>query len=191
MTGITAKKIIQLIPALFFGAGLFFSSCENDIDTIQKVTFDPKAPDEVTKDLNVLYNDSGYPQIKIHATIAETYNFPEHITKLKKGLSVDFFSEDGKMVSTLTAINGEINFNSGMVVVRDSVILHNYAKKQSLQTEELFWNQNDSTIYTTKYVLVKTEGKGITGRGKGLRTTQTFDHYTILEPVGKIDLSED
>lgn len=191
MIHITSKRLIKIIPALFFGAGIFFSSCENDIDTIQKVTYDPSAPDEITRDLNVLYNDSGYPQIKIHATLAETYNYPEHITKLKKGLSVDFFTEDGEIVSTLTAINGEINFNKGMVIVRDSVVLRNYAKKQRLETEELNWNQNDSTIYTNKYVVVKTEGKGITGRGKGLQTTQTFAKYTILEPVGTIDLSQD
>ena len=75
-----------LIPAVFFIAGIFLFSCENDLDAIQKVTYDPKSPDDVTHNLKVLYNDSGYPQIKIFAKLAETYSKPEHLTKLKNGL---------------------------------------------------------------------------------------------------------
>ena len=162
-----------LIPAVFFIAGIFLFSCENDLDAIQKVTYDPKSPDDVTHNLKVLYNDSGYPQIKIFAKLAETYSKPEHLTKLKNGLQVDFYSIDGEITSTMTAQYGEINFATGKVSVKDSVVLFNYKKKQRLETEELFWNQKDSTIFTDKYVLIKTEGKGITGRGHGISTTQS------------------
>lgn len=191
MTHPKENSLLKIIPALIISAGFFFYSCENDIDTIQQVTYDPKAPDEVARNLTLLYNDSGYPQIKIYATLAETYRSPEHVIKLKDGLRVDFFSEEGIMISTLTALNGEIKENEGMFRVRDSVVLRNYEKKQNLETEELNWNQNDSTIYTDKYVLIKTDGKGVTGRGEGIRTTQTFERYTIIKPVGKIDLAED
>lgn len=176
------------IPAVFFSAGIVFSSCVNDLDTIQKVTYDPKAPDEVTKNLEIIYNDSGYIQIGLYAKLAETFSKPQHVTKLKDGLKVDFYSEEGKIMSTMTALYGEYNYTTQKVMVRDSVVLINHAKQQYLETEELFWNQGDSTIYTDSYVLIKTKGKGITGRGKGLRTTQSFDKYTILEPVGKVQL---
>ncbi len=178
------------IPAIFM-AGIFLLSCENDLDTIQQVSYDPNAPDEVTQNLNVVYNDSGYAQIQIFATLAETYSKPQHITKLKEGLKVDFYSGEGEVVSRLTAINGELNFTTGKFTVRDSVVLHNLEKNQFLETEELHWNQIDSTIYTDKHVIIRTKGKGITGRGKGLRTTQLFDTYTVLEPVGSLNVDED
>lgn len=178
------------IPVFILLTGILFS-CVNDIDTIQKVSHDPNAPNEITRDLEVFYNDSGYAQVKIFATLAETYEKPEHITKLKDGVRVDFFSDNGEIISQLTSLYGEINFVTGQIVVRDSVVLQNFESKQRLETEELHWNQNDSTIYTEKNVIIKTDGKGVTGRGKGLTTTQQFNTYTIKEPVGKMELSEE
>lgn len=171
--------------------GILFYACVNDLDSIDKVTYDPKAPIEVAQNLEVIYKDSGFAQMKIFATIAETYRSPEHLTKLKDGLKIDFYSLKGEVVSTLTSYYGEINFTTGKVFVRDSVVLYNHEKKQYLETEELFWNQNDSTIYTEKNVIIRTDGKGITGRGKGLKTTQSFDKYVITKPVGKINMSGD
>lgn len=182
---------IKSVPVVLLATGILFSSCVNDLDTIEKVTYDPSAPDEVTEDLHLIYSDSGYTQILLTAKIAETYMLPKHITKLKDGLKVDFYNGTGDVASTLTAQYGEINYTTGIVTVRDSVILRNHKKKRHLETEALFWNQNDSTIYTDKNVIVKTEGKGVTGRGKGIKTTQDFSRYTILEPVGKFDLDED
>lgn len=183
-----SNKYTWRIPAFVLTAGILFS-CVNDLDTIQKVTADPNAPSEVTRNLEVFYNDSGYARVKIFATLAETYRVPKHITKLKDGVRVEFFSDKGEVVSQLTALYGEVNFENGQIVVRDSVILRNFDSKQQLETEELHWNQRDSTIYTEKNVIIKTDGKGITGRGKGLQTTQSFDKYTIKEPVGKMTVS--
>ena len=175
---------------MIFMTGFLFS-CVNDLDTIQKVTYDPDAPDEITKDLEVHYTDSGYARVHIYAAIAETYTNPKHITKLKDQVRVNFFSEDGKIVSTLTALYGEVDYETGVMFVRDSVILRNHGKKQYVETEELFYNQKDSTIYTNKYVIIKKDGKGVIGRGKGLRTSQFFYKGEVLYPEGKVDFSED
>lgn len=174
------------IPVVIFMTGILFS-CVNDLDAIERVTYSSDAPDEVTQNLKILYTDSGYAQVRITATLAETSKTPKHITKLKDGLRVDFFNDAGDVGSTLTALYGEVNYATGMMFVRDSVVLYNYEKKQWLETEELFYNQNDSTIFTKKYVVVKKEGKGITGTGDGIQTNQTFKDYIITKPTAKID----
>lgn len=171
-------------------AGILFS-CVNDLDTIQKVTYDPKAPSETSTNLEVVYTDSGYARVRIFAKLAETYNTPEHVTKFKDGVEVDFYSEKGDIISRLTALYGEVNFKSGLITVRDSVILRNLKKKQTLETEQLFYNQLNDTIYTPKYVICKREGKGVIGRGHGLKTTRFFNYAVILEPEGKVDFSDD
>jgi lipopolysaccharide export system protein LptC len=184
-------SLITKIPVAILVTGILFS-CVNDLDAIQKVTHDPNAPEEVTRNLNVHYTDSGYARVQIFATLAETYSKPSRITKLKDGIRVNFFGEDGKVVSKLTALYGEIDYETGKIVVRDSVILRNLEKKQFLETEELFWNQKDSTIYSNKNVIVKTDGdKGVTGHGKGIRANQSFSWYKITKPVGEVKLSGD
>lgn len=174
---------------IFFPLWAFLVGCVNDLETIQRVTYDPEAPDEVTKDLRVLYNDSGYARIEILATLAETYSKPEMVTKLKDGLRVNFFSSDGKIVSSLTALYGEANFKTGKLVVKDSVQLYNFKKKQRLLTETLYWNQIDSTIYTHSSVVVRSPG-GIL-YGDGIQTKQDFSEYVFLKPRGTYDFKKD
>ncbi|XOV66963.1 MAG: LPS export ABC transporter periplasmic protein LptC [Fluviicola sp.] len=178
-------RIYLGVPAVIIMAGILFS-CVNDMDAIERVTYDEQAPDEVTQDLKLVYTDSGYAQVRIKATLAETVKSPKHITRLKDGLRVDFFNDTGGVSSTLTALYGEVNYNTGLMFVRDSVVLYNYEKEQSLETEELFYNRVDSTIYTQKYCVVKKKGKGITGRGMGITTKQSFESYKINKPEGKL-----
>ncbi|MBB78772.1 MAG: LPS export ABC transporter periplasmic protein LptC [Crocinitomicaceae bacterium] len=185
---VTRESLIKISSVFVLISVLF--SCVNDIDKIQKITYSEDAPDDVMRELNLFYNDSGYTRIKIYAELAETYMFPNHITKLKDGVKVDFYSEEGEIVSKLTSIYGEINYETGKFFVRDSVELLNVKKGQRLETEELFWNQNDSIIYTNKNVLIKSNDNSIEGLGRGIETTQKFDNYKILEPYGKFDLSK-
>ncbi len=174
-------------PVVILATGFLFS-CVNDLDQIQQVSYNPNAPDDVTEDLYMHYTDSGYARLQIHAAIAESYSHPKQVTKLKDFVQVDFFSEDGKIISTLTALYGEINRETGMMFVRDSVVLRNLNDKQSLETEELFYNQSDSTVYTQKYVIMKKEGEGVIGRGRGIKTSPfgRFRKGDIFKPEGKL-----
>lgn len=187
MTNSIRKINFIVIPVVLCMTGILFS-CVNDLDTIQKVTSKPNTPDEVTQDLNLHYTDSGYARIKVYAKLAETINTPARLTRLMDFVKVDFYSEDGKVISTLTSLYGEVDYETGLMMVKDSVVLHNIAENQILETEILFYNQKDSTVYTDKYVILKKEGEGIIGRGKGIRTTP-FGQFTkgdIFEPEGKL-----
>lgn len=184
-----SNTLIPLIPVLLCLTGILFS-CENDLETIQKITFDTNAPDESTKDLRIVISDSGYAKVEILAALAETFRGKQHITKVKDSLRVNFFNEKGKVVSTLFALNGEINFTNGTIIVKDSVRLYNFKNRQLLETEALFWNQKDSTIYSLSQIIVRSP-KGIIIGKDGLKTTQEFDKYELLKPEGKIQIEEE
>lgn len=165
---------------------LILSSCVNDLDSIKKISYKPTDPDERTTELNVIYSDSGYAKVEVYAALAETYSKPERVTKLKDGLKVIFFDDDGKIISVLTALYGEIREQNGTIMVKDSVQLMNFEKMQRLETEELHWNQKDSTIFTEKAVIVRTPEALFFG--KGIRTKQDFSTYEFLKPEGKIKI---
>jgi LPS export ABC transporter protein LptC len=186
-------KIKQFSSNTIISLGLvslvfFLSACVNDLETIQKITYDPKSPDEVTQNLHVLYVDSGFAKIELFANYAETFHEPEELTKLKDGIKVNFFKENGEIVSTLTALYGEVNMQKGVIFVKDSVQLYNHAKKQRMETEQLNWNRQDSSVFTNSGVMVSTP-KG-TLFGEGIRTKQDFSTYTFIKPYGKVVIEE-
>lgn len=176
---------------LFFLVALvggLFTSCVNDLDEIQKVTYDEKTPNEVIQDLDVMYLDSGLAKIQVISKITEIQRSPESITKLKDKILVNFYSSKGEIVSTLTALYGEINFTKGEMFVQDSVKLYNIKKKQSLETERLNWRKKDSMIYTNSKVTIRTPEAILFGTG--IKTKQDFSYYQFLKPKGKIDLKK-
>jgi len=175
-------------PALLFCMAGFLFSCVNDLDSVQKVTFSSKAPNESIKNLHVIISEEGYAQVEVFATLAETFQGKEHVTKLKDNLKVNFLDNNGQIVSTLSALQGEINYTRGTLLVKDSVRLFNYEKNQTLETEALFWNQRDSSIYSLSQVIIRTpKGKVI---GSGVRTKQDFARYELLKPEGVIELEK-
>ena len=182
------KKNILLV--IYLLSLLIIYSCENDLETIQKITFDTNAPDETTKDLHIMISDSGYAKVEIIATLAETFRNKTHITKVKDSLRVNFFNDKGKVISTLFALYGEINFTNGTIIVKDSVRLYNFQNKQMLETEALYWNQRDSTIYSLSQIIVRSP-KGIVIGKDGIKTTQEFNKYELLKPEGKIQIEEE
>lgn len=182
------KQFDFLLILIIFLFSAALTSCVNDLDTIRKITYKSTDPDDRTRDLVVLYTDSGYAKVQVFAKIAETYTKPEQITKLKDGVKVNFFSEDGEIVSVLTALYGEIHQNDGTMFVRDSVVLFNREKNQRLETEELHWNQKDSSIYTNKAVVIRKNNAILFGQG--IKTKQDFTEYEFVQPRGSMDLNK-
>ena len=70
---------MNLLPFSIAILILSLFSCENDLSTIEKVTFNPKSPDETIYDFKMVYSDSGYARVELKATYAETINTPEKI----------------------------------------------------------------------------------------------------------------
>lgn len=176
-----------LVRNILFSAVLL-SACENDVAVVQRISFEADAPTESTKNLVLTYAEAGYARVEIHAALAETYRGAEQITKIKDSLKVYFFNEKGDIVSTLSSQYGEINYATGQLMVRDSVRLHNHQKQQTLETEALYWNQKDSSIYSKSSVIVRSpKGKVF---GQGIRTKQDFSSYVLLKPVGSWQLEK-
>lgn len=179
-------KSLYLIH-LFFCLFFIIISCENDLDTIQKVSYKPTDPDERTSNIHLIQTDSGFTKIALRAKLSETYHKPTTRIKFREGIEITLYAKDGKLQSILTALYGEIIQETGEMLFKDSVCLKNLEEKKSLLTEELHWNQNTQAVFTPKNVIVRSED-GSLFYGDGIKTSLDFKQYEFIKPKGKLKI---
>lgn len=164
--------------------GMLFS-CENDLETITMVTATEDSPNEIVNDMHTLYSDSGVVVYEIIAARMEKFDEPKNLTLFKNGIKVNFFKERDSIVSTLTADYAEIRERENVIVARNNVIFTNFDKNQTLETEELYWDQNEKRVRTDKFFHIKGDGTEIWGYG--LDTDENFTDYVAHKVSAESD----
>lgn len=96
------------------------------------------------------------------------------------GLKVTFFDRFGDQTSQLTAQRGFKANESNLYRANGDVFVNNLQYKQTLKTEELFWDPDKEEIYTNKFVIVETESEII--QAEGMRAPQDFSSYEFDRP---------
>ena len=168
---------------------LMLFSCTNDLDTINRITIKSTDPDERIQNLELFFTDSGFAKVRIFAKIAEMYTQPITVTKLKDSICVFFYTPEGKVETILTGRYGEYFPKENRVFIQNHVVLENLEKSRKMETEELFWKQADSSIYTNRLVTITTpDGKFY---GDGIKAKQDFSTYEFIHPRGKITKKKD
>lgn len=175
------NRLIFFIPALF-GVGMFFS-CENDLENVKRITASDDSPDQIINNVHTLYSEDGEVRFEIIATRMETYSKPENKTLFKNGLQVNFFKSKDSIESTLTADYAELHEAKSYLLARNKVIFTNFEKKQTLKTEELFWDQQTKRIKTEKAFEVLGESSQVIGYG--LDANETFSEYNAHNVIGE------
>jgi len=188
---IRLTNLLMKTTCFFFSFSLFailLVSCENDLNTIKKISYKPTDPDERTTGIHLIQTDSGFAKIALRAKLSETYHKPTTRIKFREGIEITLFTKKGKIQSILTALYGEIFQETGEMLFKDSVCLKNMQEKQILQTEELHWNQNTEAIFTPKKVIIRSKD-GTIFYGDGIKTSLDFKTYEFIKPRGKIKLN--
>ena len=155
-------------------AGMFFS-CENDLENIQQVTATDESPDQLVNNVHTLYSDTGVVRFEIIATRMETFSAPENKTIFKDGFRVNFFKGRDSIEATLSAEYAEMREVNQSFIARNKVIFTNFEKKQTLKTEELFWDQAAKRVRTDKAFEIV--GEETTIQGYGMDANETFSDY--------------
>jgi LPS export ABC transporter protein LptC len=99
-------------------------------------------------------------------------------------LHVDFFNDSVKVESTLDAHYARYRDYENKVFLKDSVVVINTLKGDTLKTNELWWDQNTEEFYTDKPVRIYQRDKTI--YGTGLRAAQDFSSYDIFRITGTV-----
>ncbi|QCK13520.1 LPS export ABC transporter periplasmic protein LptC [Mangrovivirga cuniculi] len=164
------------------------ASCDDMEEKSNKLRQQYNGPQAEIDSMYTVYSDSGRIIFTIRASKQVDYfngdrDFPGP-------LFIEFYDEEseGDVTSTLSANQGKFNNESKLYTVSGDVVVTNIEKDEQLKTEELNWLPGSDSIYTDKFVTIKTASELL--YGEGLSSNQNFTKYRILRPTGEFDYDE-
>lgn len=166
---------------------LLLSSCENDLSKLPSNTPKDLESDRAT-DVTFIYSEQGKTMAELHTRefIGNESAKPPYIDFLK-GVKMNMFDDSMKVETVVTARSARYYTQAGNIIARDSVLVHN-RKGETLQTEELIWNQKLQRFYTDKFVKMTVDGQ--VSWGYGLEATQDFSYVRIRNQRGNVPVNE-
>jgi len=102
-----------------------------------------------------------------------------------KTLHVDFYNDTMRVESQLDARYGKYYESLNKVFLKDSVIVKNILKGDTLSCRELWWDQRTEKFFTDKEVRINKKG-GTIIYGKGFEAPQDFSGYTLYQVMGPL-----
>jgi len=174
----------NFVVALFFTAA---AGCETDIEKVKLLTSQQVLPDEVATGVEIMYSDSAQIRAKIIAPELNRYEGAKKYIELPKGVKLEFYDDDHKVTSTLTADYAIRREGELIIEARKNVVVVN-EKNEKLNTEHLVWNERTKKIYSEEFVKITTADEII--YGTGLEADQDFSRYKIKNIKGTITVKK-
>jgi LPS export ABC transporter protein LptC len=172
-----------LILAAFTGSCLFVVSCENDIAVVNDLMKKQTGIEEAFK-VNSYMSQDGMIKARLQSPYMLRYLADSPYVEFPRTLHVDFFDDSSVIESTLEANYARYREYEDKVFLKDSVVVINIQKGDTLRTDELWWDQESKQFYTDKPVRIFQRDKTIFG--KGLRAAQDFSDYNIFHITGVV-----
>ena len=170
-----------MIPAALLISCLFVSSCENDIREVNDLLKKQTGVEE-GKDITSYMSQQGMVKAKLRSPYMLRYQSDSPYVEFPRSVHVDFFNDSTKIESTVDALFARYREYESKVYLKDSVVVINIEKGDTLKTNELWWDQNTQEFFTDKPVRIYQKDKTIFGRG--LKAKQDFSSYDIFNITG-------
>ena len=171
-----------LIAALLVSC-FFVFSCENDIRKVDNLLKKKTAVEEALN-ITSYMSQEGMMKARLKAPYMIRYQSDSAYVEFPKTLHVDFYDDSLDIESTLDARYARYREYEGKVFLKDSVVVINILKGDTLRTDELWWDQDKEEFYTDKPVRIHQPDKTI--YGKGLKAAQDFSSYDIYNITGTV-----
>lgn len=169
------KRYLQKIAALLTGC-FFVVACENDEKKIDALLNDRSAIEEAFT-IQAFLSQNGAVKAKLTAPYMMIVHGNSPYIEYPRTLHVDFFTDSTVIESVLDARYGKYFQDSGVVLLRDSVVVINRKNRDTLRTNELWWDRDKREFRTDKPVRIHQVDKTI--YGKGLWGVQDFSRYRL------------
>ena len=140
------------------------TSCDKKIETIRKSAIE-SLPSTTIKDGETVYSDSAKKQLVMSAPLMERYSDRKNpYTEFRLGVKVTFYDGHDEPVGTLTSKYAKYLEDKKLWELKDSVVAIN-EKKDVVETELLYWDQNKDLVYTDRFVKITSAEQIMMGTG--------------------------
>lgn len=160
----------------------FVYSCENSMQEVNALS-KRKTSVDVAEDVTSYMSQNGLVKAKLTAPVMTRAEADTPIVEFPKTLQVEFYNDSTKQESHLFAKYGKYFERQGKVYLRDSVIVYNLVKGDTLLTNELWWDRNKEIFYNSKPVSIK-QANNQNFRGDSITADQDFTAYTLFNGSG-------
>lgn len=161
----------------------FISGCENNMSKIPQFRKKQFSTAE-GKQIESYYSQAGLVKAKLTAPVMLNHQADSSYTEFPKSLHVDFYNDSMRIESKMDALYGKYLQYQSVVYLRDSVVVKNIIKGDTLHCDELWWDQRTHKFYTDKDVRINTKDKTLFG--KGLEAAEDMNWYILKQPTGTI-----
>lgn len=188
-TSLTNPSLMLRRSMLFaLTAIVLFSSCENDLKAIQKISAqEVSKPVSTTTGLDIITSDSS--KVKFHLTSPLMLEYSEkHYQEMPKGVKITSYDANRKQDGEITAEYGIRRENENIIELRRNVVAKN-AQGETFKSDELFWDMGKKTIYSNKPVQLSF-ADGTILYGTGANTNESMYPWTIKNTTGQIPVNQ-
>jgi LPS export ABC transporter protein LptC len=183
---------------LLLATAVMFAHCGNKPKDVAPNGVRKIIPEEATQVVSYLSegnNTAGNLSAKVKGKLTAPLmlRFPRTdspYTEFPHSLHVDFFQDSVKVnqlpvvESQMDALYGKYLTNQDKVYLRDSVVVKNILKGDTVHCRELWWDKATEKFYTDKPVRIYTKDKTL--YGTGMEADQNFRWYNITKLTGTV-----
>lgn len=160
------------------------SSCENNLKSTPASITGRPVPEEGEKIESYLSEGA-----KVKGKLTSPYmlryqKIDSPYSEFPRTLHVDFYTDSLQIESQMDAKYGKYLQNQNKVFLRDSVVVKNILKGDTLHCKYLWWDQQTQKFSTDDSVSIYTKDKILFGIG--MEADQNFRWYTIKQFKGSI-----
>jgi LPS export ABC transporter protein LptC len=178
-----AERTLVLVVVAFI-----FFSCERKIDIIKNSDIE-SLPTTTVKDFRTVYTDSAKLQLVMSSPLMERYtNQKSPYSEFRKGIKVLFHDGHTDPIARLTAKYAKLTEDKRLWELKDSVVAVN-EKKEILETELLYWDQEKDIVYTDRFVKITSEDQIV--MGTGLESNPRFTKWKIRNVSATIYIKDE
>lgn len=177
------RHLLSILSLLFL-----FSACENDMEKVKFYGKGLKDPQEMAKNIKILYSDSARVKLELIAPVLNHYQTENPYIEMPKGLVANFFDENQIVKSHLKADYGIRYEREQRMEARKNVVVVN-EKGEQLNTEHLIWDEQKQKLLSNDLVTITTKDQMIIGNG--FEANQDFTKYKIFNIKGTFNINKD